>query len=65
MVDVKIEERKTKDLHFDRANPRLAEYGITSNTPEDEILTTLWQVMDVAEYSSSRSPPVDFLRMNR
>jgi hypothetical protein len=53
MVDVKIVDRKTKDLHFDGANPRLAEYGITSKTPEDEILTTLWQVMDVAELVQS------------
>src|SRR5690349_14610294 len=53
MVDVEIVDRKTKDLHFDHANPRLAEYGITSKTPEDEILTTLWQVMDVAELVQS------------
>lgn len=53
MVDVEIVERKIKDLHFDRANPRLAEYGITPKTPEDEILTTLWQIMDVAELVQS------------
>ena len=29
------------------------EYGITPKTPEDEILTTLWEVMDVAELVQS------------
>jgi hypothetical protein len=53
MIDIEITEKKTKDLHFDPANPRLAEYGITSRTPEDEILSTLWDVMDVAELVQS------------
>ncbi len=53
MVDVKIEERKTNELHFDSENPRLAEYGITSKTPEDDILATLWDLMDVAELVQS------------
>jgi len=53
MPDPKIEPRNTEDLHFDHANPRLAEYGITPKTPEPEILTTLWQVMDVAELVQS------------
>lgn len=37
MLDVKIEAHKTKDLHFDRANPRLAEYGITAKTMRSKI----------------------------
>jgi hypothetical protein len=48
-----IMTRKTSELHFDRANPRLAEYGITTNTHEDEILTILWKVMDVQELVQS------------
>lgn len=40
---------KVADLHFDHANPRLVEFGITPKTPEEEILTTLWDAMDVRE----------------
>jgi len=36
---------KVSDLHFDYENPRLAEYGITKATPEDEILKILWEAM--------------------
>lgn len=48
-----ISTRKTPDLHFDRENPRLAEYGITAKTGEDEILTILWDAMDVRELVQS------------
>jgi len=40
---------KVADLHFDHANPRLVEFGITETTPEDEVLVTLWDAMDVRE----------------
>lgn len=53
MSDPQITTLKTSDLHFDRENPRLAEYGITSTTPEDEILKTLWEAMDVRELVQS------------
>ncbi len=53
MIDVKIVEREPKNLHFDHANPRLAEFGITPKTSEDEILTLLWQAWDVAELAQS------------
>jgi hypothetical protein len=53
MSALEISTRKTSELHFDRANPRLAEYGITAKTPEDEILTVLWKVMDVQEIVQS------------
>lgn len=43
------------DLHFDRENPRLVEYGIKSNTPEIEILKILWEAMDVMELVMSIS----------
>ena len=42
-------------LHFDKANPRLVEFGINANTPEDEILKVLWDAMDVMELVMSIS----------
>ncbi len=53
MADVEIVERKTEDLHFDHENPRLAEFGISNSTPEPEILSILWDTMDVAELAQS------------
>jgi len=44
-----------KELHFDHDNPRLAEYGIESTTPEKEILKVLWEAMDVMELVQSIS----------
>ena len=43
------------ELHFDHNNPRLSEYGIEATTPEKEILTTLWDAMDVLELVQSIS----------
>jgi len=43
----------TKDLCLDRKNPRLAEHDIGPNTPEKEIITILWEVMDVQELVQS------------
>jgi hypothetical protein len=43
----------TSELHFDRVNPRLAEYGITPQATDDEILKTLWDAMDVRELVQS------------
>lgn len=43
----------TKDLYLDRQNPRLAEHGIGPKTPEEEIVTLLWKVMDVQELVQS------------
>lgn len=37
------------ELHFDKANPRLVEFGINKNTSEEEILKILWDAMDVME----------------
>jgi len=42
-----------KDLHFDWENPRLAEFGITPQATDDEILTILWDAMDVRELVQS------------
>lgn len=41
------------DLHFDRENPRLAEYGISDASTDDEILRELWEAMDVRELVQS------------
>ncbi|PLX98041.1 MAG: hypothetical protein C0623_13970 [Desulfuromonas sp.] len=46
---------QTNDLHFDHHNPRLAEYGITQETSEEEILQILWDAMDVRELTQSIS----------
>lgn len=43
------------ELHFDKSNPRLAEYGIDSDTPESDILQILWDAMDVRELVQSIS----------
>ncbi len=45
---------KVADLHFDRANPRLAEY-IGDKTSEPDILKILWDAMDVREIVQSIS----------
>jgi len=42
-----------KGLHFDHENPRLSEYGITTDTPEEDILNILWDAMDVRELVQS------------
>ncbi|MDQ2731418.1 MAG: ParB N-terminal domain-containing protein [Armatimonadota bacterium] len=42
-----------KDLHFDRLNPRLAEYGVSPQATDEKILTILWDAMDVRELVQS------------
>jgi len=42
-----------KDLHFDRSNPRLAEYGILPQATDEEIMRILWDAMDVRELVQS------------
>jgi len=49
MDNVRIENIKVEDLHFDFHNPRLAEFNITAQTPEEEILKILWEAMSVEE----------------
>jgi len=39
----------TEELHFDRKNPRLVEFSIQANTPENELLKILWREMGVNE----------------
>lgn len=48
-----IDYLPVKDLHFDYANPRLAEYEIQKKTSEGEILKILCEAMDVRELVQS------------
>jgi len=48
-----LELIKTSDLYFDRQNPRLAEYGISAKTTDEDIITILWDAMDVRELVQS------------
>jgi hypothetical protein len=41
------------ELHFDRCNPRLAEYGVTPQASDEEIMKILWDAMDVRELVQS------------
>ncbi len=41
------------ELNFDRANPRLVEYGVTSASTDADILQILWDTMDVRELVQS------------
>lgn len=41
------------NLHFDRLNPRLAEYGVQPDTRDEEVQTILWDAMDVRELVQS------------
>lgn len=52
---INVVPTRVSDLHFDYKNPRLAEYGITKATSEDEILRVLWEAMDVRELVQSIS----------
>ena len=52
-VSAAIENLSVELLHFDTENPRLAEYGVTKSTSDDEILAILWDAMDVQELVQS------------
>lgn len=57
MIDqqLKINQVEVDNLHFDRSNPRLAEYGIKDETTDEEIIEILWEAMDVLELVQSIS----------
>ena len=40
---------KTRDLTFDRQNPRLPEYDLGLHASEKKIIRILWEAMDVRE----------------
>lgn len=46
---------RPEELHFDRKNPRMAEYGISKAESENEIIEILWDAMDVRELVMSIS----------
>jgi len=43
----------TDSLHFDRKNPRLAEYGISETSSDEDIISLLWDAMDIRELVQS------------
>lgn len=55
MTQSTIEFLQADTLHFDRSNPRLAEYGIDAGLDDDQILDILWDAMDVQELVQSIS----------
>lgn len=44
-----IVECNPSELSFDYKNPRIAEFNVTSRTPEKEIIKILWNIMGVEE----------------
>lgn len=44
-----VDQVHPNDLSFDYRNPRIAEFGLSANTPEQEIVQILWDVMGVEE----------------
>ena len=44
-----IEQMAVSDLTFDFKNPRLAEFGLTNSSTEDDVIAELWKKMDVRE----------------
>ena len=43
----------TDSLHFDRKNPRLAEYGVAETSDDEDIISLLWDAMDIGELVQS------------
>ena len=43
----------TDSLHFDRKNPRLAEYGVAETSDDEDIISLLWDAMDIRELVQS------------
>jgi hypothetical protein len=52
-IPVKIEFIPVEDLQFDRQNARLAGYGLTAKSPDEEVIKTLWDEMAVDEIAMS------------
>ena len=48
-----IQHLPVANLHFDRRNPRLAEYGLSPDATDDEIIPILWEAVDVLELVQS------------
>ena len=43
----------TDSLRFDRKNPRLAEYGVAETSDDEDIISLLWDTMDIRELVQS------------
>jgi hypothetical protein len=52
-MDSNIKLVPVSELFFDHKNPRLAEYNITEKMKESEVLSILWEAMDVCELVQS------------
>lgn len=52
-IAIKTTTLPVADLSFDRNNPRLAEYGITPQASDEELIKVLWDAMDVKELVQS------------
>lgn len=52
-MDSQLKTLKIAELEFDRENPRLAEFSISKNTTDEEIIEILWEAMDVKELALS------------
>jgi len=52
-TEQKIKMMKVSDLEFDRKNPRLAEFDLTDQSTEAEVIQVLWEAMDVEELAMS------------
>lgn len=54
-VSRKVKWLAVSSLSLDRRNPRLAEFGLTAATTDQEIIALLWKTMDVRELVMSIS----------
>jgi hypothetical protein len=48
-----FEKIDVNELNFDFKNPRIIEFGLTSRSTEEDIITLLWDVMDAKEVAMS------------
>lgn len=49
MADIKKTSMEPDALQFDRKNPRMAEFGISPRDKDNDIISILWEAMDVRE----------------
>lgn len=52
-MDYNVEKRPVDSFELDRQNPRLAEFGITQDTPIMEVFDILWENMAIEEIVTS------------
>lgn len=49
MIEWKVTNIEPSDLFLDYKNPRIAEFAFTNQTPENDVIATLWDTMGVLE----------------